>query len=199
MTHTIYHTKAIILGSSTSGEANKLLVLLTKDFGLITAHVRSIREATSKLRYSLQDFSYSRVDLVQGKSGWRVTSAEHIKNFAQFSEKTQYVTAFLITNRIFTLLRRLLKGEEKNELLFQDVVRGSSLLSSGVLPEEDALALEVVLVMRILNHLGYWGDDATLSPFLSGDIGSLEQIIHIKKQKPRAIGAINKALQETQL
>ena len=101
------------------------------------------------------------------------------------------------------MLRRLLKGEEKNELLFNDVVKGFTLLSSGELAEEDASAMEVVLVMRILNNLGYWGDDATLSPFLTGDVAAQEHIERIKKEsagwRTRAIGAINKALQETQL
>lgn len=199
MTHTIYHTEAIVLGGELRGEANKYVYLLTRDFGFISAHVQSVRELKSKLRYSLQDFSHSHVDLVQGRSGWRVTSTIEIQNLARFHGNDGKIYHMPIVRRVCDLLKRLLRGEEKNELLFEDVRKGFILFFSGGLSLEDAQAAEVVLVMRILNHLGYWGEDATLSPFLAGDIEDMRQISQIKKQKPRAIGAINKALQETQL
>ncbi len=186
--------------NTSSGEANYLINLFTKDFGLITAHAQGVREIKSKLRYHLQYLSYSDIDLVFGKSGWRITNAAEKKIFfpVSFHEyETQRHAA--IVARVSSLLRRLLKGEEKNEPLFRDIVSGFTLLSSGELVKEDARAAEIVIVMRVLDHLGYWGEDATLSPFLAGDICDRDRILNIKKQTPRAIGAINRALQETQL
>ncbi len=198
MSNIKHHTEAIVLGGVASDETSKALYLLTKDFGFIVAHVRAVREVSSKLRYSLQDFSYTHIDLVRGKVGWRVVSAVHIKNMFNASVISEG-DPILVAGRIINLLKRLIKGEEKNEMLFNDVLKGLSALSSGKLSEEDIGAMEVVLVMRILNHLGYWGDDATLSPFLAGDVVSHEHIERVKKEKSRAIGAINKALRETQL
>ncbi|MBI2109083.1 MAG: recombination protein O N-terminal domain-containing protein [Parcubacteria group bacterium] len=198
MTHTKYHTEAIVLGGAISDEASRTLYLLTKEFGFITGYVRGVREVSSKLRYSLQDFSYAYIDLVRGSGGWRVVSAVHIKNIFNASYILEQ-ESFFVVGRIVNLIRRLINGEEKNEMLFNDTLKGFLALTSGELTNEDVRAMEVVLVMRILNHLGYWGDDATLSPFLVGDVTSPEHIERIKKEKPRAIGAINKALQETQL
>lgn len=199
MTHIKLHTEAIVLGSAPSGEADRFLYLLTRDFGFIAAHARGVRKISSKLRYSLQDFSHISTDLLPSKSGWRVASAIYIGNFFQAGAGVAGEHHAAITGRICGLLKRLLHGEEKNEVLFEDVRKGLYFLSSGELATEDARAVEVVLVMRILNHLGYWGDDSMLSPFLAGDISARAHIEHIKKQKNRAIGAINKALQETQL
>lgn len=199
MTHIIYHTEAIVLGGSASEEGSKFLHLLTKDFGFIIAHARSVRAAKSKLRYSLQDFSYSHIDLVRAKSGWRITSAEYIKSFFQYSGKAAQGDTFRIIGRISNLLKRLLGGEEKNEILFEDVRNGFLFLSYEELSGEDAIAVEIILMMRILNHLGYWDKNSTHSLFQTDYIGDRELISNVKKQKIRAIKAINKALAETQL
>ncbi|MAG12398.1 DNA repair protein RecO [bacterium] len=198
--HTIHHTEGIVLRNTPSGEANCLINLFTKDFGLVTAHAQGVREIKSKLRYHLQYLSYSNIDLVFGRGGWRITNAAEKKKFFPISfHKYGIRQHTAVVARVASLLRRLLKGEEKNEPLFKDMVSGFALLSSGELAEEDVRAAEVVIVMRILNHLGYWGEDAILSPFLAGDIGNREEISNIKKQTSRAVGAINRALQETQL
>mgnify|MGYP001592815156 CR=1 FL=1 len=199
MSNIKYHTEAVVLLGFPSLESSKTLYLLTKDFGLIIAHARAVREHDSKLRYGLQDLSHAHVDLVAAKHGWKVVSAVPIGHFFTASCHERRAHIFPLAGRVANLLKRLLKGEEKNELLFNDVVKGFALLSSEEIAEEDAGAMEVVLVMRILNHLGYWGDDATLSPFLAGDVASKEHIERIKKEKQRAILAINKALAETQL
>jgi len=196
--HTKHNTESVILGGKNSEEASKILFLFTKEFGLVNAHVRGVREISSKLRYSLQDFSYIYTDLVRGKAGWRITSAVHIKSFYNFGREDKKHTLCVVA-RVSNLLKRLLTGEEKNKILFEDIVRGFTYLSEECIDEEDSLAIEVVLVMRILNYLGYWGDDSTLSPFLYGDVANVKYIKNIKKQKSHAIVAINKALQETQL
>ena len=113
MTHVKYHTEAIVLESAPFQEASKFLKLLTKDFGLIHASVRGVREVTSKLRYSLQDFSYARIDLVTTKHGWKIVSALQIENFCSVREdiKPEYVK---MVTRIPQLLKRLVRGEEKS-------------------------------------------------------------------------------------
>ncbi|MCE9517782.1 recombination protein O N-terminal domain-containing protein, partial [Candidatus Nomurabacteria bacterium] len=72
--HHIYHTKSFVIGSYNRGEANKILVLYTREMGLVRAVAQGIRLNKSKLRFGLQDFSYASVDLVRGRDIWRVTS-----------------------------------------------------------------------------------------------------------------------------
>ncbi len=78
--HHIYNTEGFVIGGTNVGEANKLLKIFTKDFGMITGSAQGIRHLKSKLRYSLQDFSYSSVSLVKGKEMWRVVNAERKEN-----------------------------------------------------------------------------------------------------------------------
>ena len=73
--HHIHHTEAFVLGSSPKGEDSKLLRLYTRELGLVYAHAQAVRKLSSKLRFTLQDFSRASVDLVRGKEIWRVTTA----------------------------------------------------------------------------------------------------------------------------
>ena len=71
-----YHTDALVLGSRESGEADRTVVLYTRDFGLVRARASAIRHERSKMRYALQHYSRAHVALVRGKSGWRLAGAQ---------------------------------------------------------------------------------------------------------------------------
>ena len=73
--HHIYHTEAFVLGSNQNGEDSKIITLYTKELGLVRAKAQGIRKLASKLRFTLQNFSYAKVDLVRGKEIWRITTA----------------------------------------------------------------------------------------------------------------------------
>ena len=85
MTNVKYHTEAIVLCGLPSLEASKTLYLLTRDFGLIVAHARAVREHASKLRYGLQDLSHAYVDLVATNQGWKAVSAMPIQHYFALS------------------------------------------------------------------------------------------------------------------
>jgi len=197
--YTIYQTEGIVLGGADSGEANRYLYIFTKDLGLVGATAQGLRELKSKLRYSLQDFSYSKIDLVRGKSGWRVVSAQSIINYSYMLRDEDKKVSFETIARLCRLLRRLLKGEEKNEKLFNEVIEILELFNERSFNGEQVFSLEIIVVMRILNNLGYWGTHKTLSPFLEGNISEPNLLVQITKTKPLAIREINKALHETQL
>ena len=43
----IHHTEAIVLGGYAKGEADKLISLYTRDFGLVRADAKGVRKSTS--------------------------------------------------------------------------------------------------------------------------------------------------------
>jgi len=73
--HQIHTTAGFIIFSRPYGEADKLISIFTRDFGLVTATARGIRLEKSKLRYHAQDYSLGVFSLVRGKEFWRLTSA----------------------------------------------------------------------------------------------------------------------------
>lgn len=71
-----YGTEAWVLGSRDVGEADRLVILYTKDLGRIDALAKGVRVISSKLRGHLNTFSNTRVLLTPGKEYWRLLDAE---------------------------------------------------------------------------------------------------------------------------
>lgn len=192
--HHIYHTEGIILGSKNYGEAGKYYSIFTRDLGMVYASAQGVRKMSSKLRFILQDFSYLKIDLVQGKDFWRVISASKTNKLEQLSRNSQTLKIFFnITN----LLKRLLTGVEKNELLFSDLVNGLSILEKGE-TSEDLQNIEIIIVLRILNNLGYIGGDEILQNLIRSPFEE-NLIFEATKKRRRILSQINKALKETHL
>ena len=183
--HHIHHTEAIVLGSRPKGEDSKILILYTRELGLIYAHAQGIRKLSSKLRFTLQDFSRANVDLVRGKEIWRVTTASPIASYQEIShsEKSGKIIA-----RTASLVMRLVKGEEANEEVFRALTRAYDLLS---LKSEklDYKVIELLSVARILIALGYLSRDTEQGEPLFTDVA----------YQHRLIRDINQALAESQL
>ncbi|MEI7688677.1 MAG: DNA repair protein RecO [Candidatus Nomurabacteria bacterium] len=193
--HHIYHTHGFILGSRNKGEANKMLTIYTREMGLVRAMVQGIRLNKSKLRFALQDYSYSNVDFVRGKEIWRITSAKNISTFP-FARSSK--DSLLLIARVSSLLERLCDGEESNEKIFDDFIQSLFLIDDIDISDTSREAIELHLILRIMNSLGYIGDTEMLKDYLGGDIG-LEKTTLLLKERRSIVSHINKALNESQL
>ncbi len=193
--HHIYHTEGIILGSNNFGEAGKYYFIFTRELGMIAASAQGVRKMQSKLRFVLQDYSYIRADLVRGKDFWRLTSASKtseldglVRNFALLP----------IVSGISRLLRRLLAGEEANPELFDAVKEGFAVLEKTAEEKQNLSNAEAVIVLRILNHLGYVGESEALSSLVRSPLSG-ELLIEAGEHRAKMLTEINRALRETNL
>ncbi len=195
MSHHIYHTEAIILGTRPSGEGDRLLYCYTRDLGLVVAHARSIRESRSRLRYALQMFSHASVDLIRGKYGWKLISATPISSFRELwgDEGRRRIAA-----NHTELTRRLIQGEERHESLFDDIIRGLTFLST-LYDGESLRDAELLLVMQLLNSLGYWGGHSDLSPMLETTNYSDADLQNVRAKRSQIVASVNESLRSSQL
>ena len=74
-------TKAIVLKHHFLSEEDKMLFLLSKDYGLIEAKARGIKRLKGSLLNSTEDCCCSDFCLFSGKRGYIVNSADKIDNF----------------------------------------------------------------------------------------------------------------------
>ena len=194
--HHIYQTDAFVLKTTDFGEANKLVKLLTKDFGLITTTAQGLRYEKSKLRFAIQDYSRANVSLVRGKNDiWRLTNAQSEKNlFSDLAEEK-----FKTVARVFRLLERLLSGEETDEELFQIIENGIEFFESEEIEKEKILDFESVFVLRILNHLGYIGNNKNINFYISDNKWGSEVIDQIQSERKNTLKIINEAIRQSQL
>ena len=171
---------------------------------MIYASAQGVRKMSSKLRFVLQDFAYIKVDLVQGKDLWRVTSASKTNKLEQISKNLE---TFQVFYNISNLLKRLLAGVEKNEALFADLISGLSILEKlgaegpARPPLEaggDLRNIEAIIVLRILNDLGYIGGNEALQNLVKSPFEE-NLIFEVSKSRTQVLHQINKALKETHL
>ncbi|MDO8493352.1 MAG: DNA repair protein RecO [bacterium] len=156
----IYQTNGWILGSINVGEANRFLDIFTSELGLVRGMAQGVRKINSKLRYGLQDYSFGKISLVKGKQFWRVVGAEKVDDFNSiYADKNKY----RLMCRIFSLLKRLIKGEEKDADIFEEVSCAVKFMAEHELSKEALSSLEIILVFRILHKLGYVGRDGELN------------------------------------
>lgn len=182
------------MGSRNFGEAGKYYYLFTRDLGMIYASAQGVRKMSSKLRYILQDFSYIKVDLVKGKDFWRITSASKTNSLENLPKDPKKFEVFANMSR---LLRRLLAGEEPNENLFKDTISGLLVLEK-IKTDDDLRNIEAVMVLRILNNLGYIGGGQNLDALMKSPFGE-ELVLEAFKNRKAVLAQINKALKETHL
>lgn len=191
--HHIYHTEGIILGSGNYGETGKYYAIFTRDLGMIYASAQGVRKISSKLRFVLQDFSYLKIDLVKGKDFWRITSVSKTNKLEDLA-KPEIIGVFMNISR---LLKRLLAGEDPNEELFIDLLNGLSILEKSK-TQDELRNIEAVIVLRMLNNLGYIGGNEILKDFIKSPFEE-ELIFKMSDSRIKILHQINKALKETHL
>jgi DNA repair protein RecO len=196
MAHHIYTTDAFVLDSIPTGEADAFFVLFTRDLGLIRAIAKGVRLQKSKLRYSLQEFSQTKVSLVRGKEVWRITSARIEDSlYSRYRNDKQVLH---VIAQIDVLLKRLVGGEEKNEALFEIVIEAIEFLESHEQWGEELKLFEITVVLKILHNLGYMRRVPELERSIEEPL-SLELLKSLEPHKALALREINTSLHETQL
>lgn len=160
MAHEVHTTDALVLGNVDVQDADKLFWLLTKDFGLIFASAKSIREEVSKLRYSLQDLTHTQVSLVRGRGMWRITGAD-----SQTHTHTLDMDGAVAFGRITALVRRVVPTDEPNGDAYDIIYSAFSALAEHTISTE---CIEVLTVARLLYRLGYVLRNEVVGELLDG-------------------------------
>lgn len=200
MSHHIYHTKGIVIEAINVREANRTYWIFTRDLGMVLASAQGVRLATSKLRFSLQPLSIAEISLVRGRAGWRVVNAREISNiYWRIKNMPQSVA---MSSRVLKFVRRLVTGEEKNEVLFDRLSEGLMYLSNGVggapLSTRQIMNLEFILLLQVLYTLGYFAPPTELLWCINDSL-SPEMIENMSAFSSKAIVHINSSIKETQL
>jgi len=192
MAYEKYTTEAIVLKSFEQGEADKTLVLFTRDFGLIFAKCAGLRKHNSKMRHALQNFSYASASLIRGKRGWRLAGATAVCTSA--GAQLRGLQSF---SNIARLLQRLIQGEEKNRYLFDAVREAHMYLLKG--NGELRSTVELICVARILHALGYLSAEATSKALFKESKYSDVHIIEAERIRAMLLRSVNEAIAESQL
>ena len=183
MAHQIYLTEGIILKKRDFGEADRLFWIYTEKFGMIMASAKGVRLEKSKLRGNLDVFTYGEYAVISSKDFWRLVDAR--ETISPKLNRNSAEPARLIGGqgkvfaRTANLLTRMIKGEERNEELWNQLKKIFLKLIRENIPKEDLKDLEIKSTAAILKTLGYMDE-----------IPSSGKVI---------ISAINRAIKESML
>ena len=193
----LYHTPAIVLGSSAVGEGSKQVLFFTRELGLVSARAQGVRLARAKLRYHLTDFSYLDAWLVRGREVWRLANAVSRRNFFTDLVAASQAERRIILARLSALLRRLLPPEEAHPQLFDAVVSGCVALTNA--ERAEAEQIEILLALRILYHLGYVGEPREFLPVAESVSCGADDLSFVAPFRRRLVSVINSSLRLTGL
>ena len=187
--HSIQRTKAVVLNSFPFGESDKQLLLLTEKYGMIRVRAQGIRKEKSKLKQSIQEYSFCEVSLVHGKAGWRLTNALFEFNIL-FEVQNSDVKVAIV--RVLDLVSKLVIDQAEDDEIYSIVDQFISLAldKEGI----DSKQYETVFLLNILGKLGY----VDMNPFI--DILNSNSFEGVKEEQIKKMTVvINQGIRESGL
>lgn len=196
MYHT-YTTDGIVLQSISVGDANRRLLIFTKEFGLIYADVQSVRGHMSKLRPLIQNFSKGMFTLVRGKYGWKLINALPEGNYF-YDRNTDFDRAELLGRAHALIVRFVGREDVVDDVLYDVFTRALELMMKK--DKGQAEIIESLMTCRILRRLGFLTDDGLPKEIMSPYSNFSEAVmLQTAPLKGRINSRINTALRESGL
>ncbi len=143
------------MGKKDVREADRIFSILTKDFGRIDAMAQGARYVKSKLRYNLNNFSYSRIGLTMSGELWRIIDAEELGAWVDIRGNPKKMA---VVSRLADLINRMVRGQEPDNALWsevKDALFTLDMLDTRCSTIETLRIFELLTTLRILSHLGY--------------------------------------------
>lgn len=160
-----YSDQAIILKRTDFDEAKRIITLLTKNHGKISAVAPGVRKVTSRKASHLELFNHARVFLVKGKNLDLVTEAEAIDSFENIRSDLEKIgTAYYLVE----LVDALIPEEQRNAQVFNmalTVLKKLNGLETEQSDNQVCLRRQAIkqslrdFEIDLLKNLGFWSDE----------------------------------------
>ena len=141
-----YQTPAIVIGRHNFGEADRIMVILTPERGVIRAVAKGVRRIKSKLAGHLELFCQSDLMLVEGRNLDILTSARLQHHVSVTNDYDCMKLAYLVAEMV-----NKLGSEGEHPGLYELVQQTLRALEEGTASD----TLELWFKIRLLDTLGY--------------------------------------------
>lgn len=144
--------RAVVLGSRPLGEADRILVLFTREAGRLDAVVKGVRKTKSRWGGRLEPFNVCDLVLFRGRSLATVTSADLVAMFPRLRmDREAMIAAALVCE----VAAAIFPEEEPHERVFNLLCRSLHAFDKGFAGR--ALEAPVVLgaLIKLLHEAGY--------------------------------------------
>ena len=144
-----YSSEGFVIGRKKFGEADRILVLFTKDFGKISLIAKGVRKLTSRKRGGIEIFSYVRFSAIKGRSLDMLSEVQVVDSFEKIRRNLNKVS---LGYYFCEVIGRITREDEKHSEVF-DIVK-EALVSLGTQKQLKRLRLE--FVRDVITCLGFW-------------------------------------------
>lgn len=145
-------TDGVVIREKGTGESDRFVVLLTRDYGVIHAFARGAKSLKSEKQSGTQLFAYADFTISRGKDAFVVTEAKPREVFYKLREDIEHLSLA----QYFCELAGLLAPEEMPaEEYLSLLLNALYLLTSGKRPQP---FLKAVLELRLMSISGYLPD-----------------------------------------
>ncbi len=197
MSYHIYTTEAFVLQSLPHRENDGFFRVFTRDLGLIGASAKGVKRPHSKLALGLYSGSHANISLLRGKSSWRIVGVDPLSDtsriFPSLSEQKKIWFRFLNTVKFF------IKGEEKNNSIFEHAILFKKALERRIFSLEELFILECIAVFSLMSFLGYGTRRAEYEFMNLEDPFTDQTISQVLKFKSLLVEDINTAFRASQM
>ena len=144
-----YSTEAIILATKDYSEADRILVVYTKDFGKLSLIAKGVRKTTSKKRGHLEIFNYLKFSAVKSKGLDIMIEADLINSFPKIRKNLKKIS---VGYYFCEVIGKITKEEEKHPGFFEFIIAYFLRLEK----ENNLKSLRISFIKDLVINLGYW-------------------------------------------
>jgi len=151
MAYDVYTLDGFVIDIRDSGEFDKNITFFSKDAGIVNVKAISASKPTSKMRGFLIRFCYIDIDVVHGKTGYRLIRARSFDNGFLIHKKEAY---FLLCRFQKLIMMLLPEGALHSGVfnIFHNLVKH---LEKNIITDNDIGILFYKYALLVLRELGY--------------------------------------------
>ncbi len=169
-----FNDEGIILARRNYGEADRILIVFSKNHGRISLLAKGVRKMGSRKRGHLEIFNHIKFQAVYGRGLDLITEAEIIENFAEVRKNLKRVS---LAYYFMEVVGRTTHDEEPHRELFDLILDYLNKLKTEIKLKD----LRLSFIIKILTILGFWPYGKTLV----NPEGKLEEVIERKLYSQR--------------
>jgi len=144
-----YTSEGVVLARRNFGEADRILVIYTKNFGKVSLLAKGIRRPKSRKRGHVEVFNNIKFQAVAGRGLDIITEAEVIEDFSEVRKSLKKISLAYYLMEVVGRITH--EGEEKTEVYNLLLTSLQKLKSAKMLKK-----LRLDFITDLLIILGYW-------------------------------------------
>ncbi len=147
-----YRTQGFIFKKVDTGEADRLFIFFTKDFGRTEILAKAERKIQSKLRSGLEVFNLVDLEFIQGKTHKTLTDVFLIDNFKNIKKD---LGRLRVAYQISEALDYLVKDQQEDEGIWSLILEVFKKLNNHLIFATNYFLIRYFFIWNLFSLLGY--------------------------------------------